>query len=207
MNTQRISLDLAKRTGNQQVTIAQGDYEGTTIVATVYDNGTKLAETGLTALFLMTLPDGEHYVRDTATYDDGVITYVVDEAHAASVHGYTDNAYFELHKGDQIVSTERFAVIVAPSAYDELDEGETYDAIIAQVIAELQAGLDELPDLIEAATNAASAALAATDAAALANEASARAESAVAHNVRIWFEYDEVDGVNLLTLCTTEGDD
>ena len=208
MNVQRISLDLAKRTGNQHVIIAQGDNEGTIIVATIYDNGTKLAETGLTAHFLMKLPDGLHYVRDEdASYDDGVVTYVVNEDYAASVAGFTDTAYFELHKGDQIVSTERFSVTVEPSAYDGMTAGETYDTIITQLLTTLQAGIDELPNLADAATSADSAALSATDAAALANEAAARAESAVAHSVKIWFEYQEVGDMNLLTLCTTEGDD
>ena len=149
MNIQRLSLDLAKRTGNQQVTIAQGDFEGTTIVAPIYDNGTLLAETGITAHFLMALPDGEHYVRDEANYEDGVVTYVVNEEYAASVAGYTDNAYFELRKGDQIVSTERFAVIVEPCAYDDLLPGETYDTEIQEAIDNLNEAVEGIPDVVE----------------------------------------------------------
>lgn len=209
MNTQRISLDLAKRTGNQQVTIAQGDFEGTTIIATVYDNGTKLAETGLSVFFLMALPDGEHYVRDDATYQDGVITYVVDESHAASVHGYTDNAYFELHKGNQVVSTERFAVIVAPCAYDGLDEGETYDTIIDQLIDAMSAATAAAIS----ATSAANTARAQTDiATASANEATAQANAAaddatlaaaqargaISANLRFSIDIVEIDGARRL---------
>lgn len=149
MNTQRISLDLSKRTGNQQIVIAQGDASGTTIVATIYDNGTKLAETGVTAQFLIELPDGKHYVRDNATYNAGVITYVCDESKVASVHGYTDNAYFTLTKGNTIVSTERFAVIVKPCAYDGMEVADSYDSAIQDAIDALDDAVAEMPDMVE----------------------------------------------------------
>ena len=149
MNTQRISLDLSKRTGTQQIVIAQGDASGTTIVATIYDNGTKLAETGVTAQFLIELPDGKHYVRDNATYNAGVITYVCDESKVASVHGYTDNAYFTLTKGNTIVSTERFAVIVKPCAYDGMEVGENYDTAIDEAIQALADAVADMPSTVE----------------------------------------------------------
>ena len=149
MNSQNISLDLSKRTDYQQIVLAQGDFEGTTIIATIYDNGTKLAETGITAYFVMELPDGEHYVRDDATYSNGVITYVVDETHVAAVHGFTDNAYFELHKGNQIASTERFAVIIEQCAYDDAEPGEVYDNAITAAIGRLDDAIAGLDDVVE----------------------------------------------------------
>ena len=149
MNTQRINLDLAKRTGNQMITLAQGDKSGTTIVATIYDNGTKLAETGVTAAFLIQLPDREHYVRDSATYSGGVVTYVCDESKVAAVDGYTDNAYFELKKGSTIVSTERFSVAVLPCAYDGMEPGESYDSAIQEAIDDLNDAIEAIPDTVE----------------------------------------------------------
>ena len=175
MNEQHLNLDLTKRFGHQQVVIAQGDVAGTTIIANIYDNGTKLAETGITAHFMIELPDGKHYVRDDAEYSNGVVTYVADESRVAAVEGYTDNAYFELRKGDTIVSTERFAVIVKPSAYDGMEPGETYDSVIEELI-------DELGDAIEgantAAENADTKAQLAETATAFTNEATAQANAA-----------------------------
>lgn len=175
MNAQTLNLDLAKQAGHQQVTIAQGDVAGTTIIANIYDNGTKLAETGVTAYFLMALPDGEHYVRDDAEYSNGTVTYVVDESRVAAVDGYTDNAYFELHKGSDIATTERFTVIVVPCAYDGMEPGETYDSVIEELI-------DELGDAIEgantAAENADTKAQLAETATAFTNEATAQANAA-----------------------------
>lgn len=175
MNTQRLSLDLAKRTGNQQVVIAQGDAAGTTIAATIYDNGTKLAESGVTAYFMMELPDGKHYARDSATYSNGVVTYVVDESHVATVDGYTDNAYFELHKGTTIASTERFAVIVKPSAYTDHEPAEDWDSAIAVLI---ESAAKAITDAQTALQNASAATSSANTAAGNANSAATSANTA-----------------------------
>lgn len=209
MNEQHLNLDLTKRSGHQQVIIAQGDAGGTVIVATIYDSGTKLAETGITAHFMIELPDGEHYVRDDAEYSNGVVTYVCDESRVAAVEGYTDNAYFELRKGDTIVSTERFAVIVKPSAYDGMEPGETYDSVIEELI-------DELGDAIEgantAAENADTKAQLAETATASTNEATAQANAAaedatlaaaqargaISANLRFSIDIVEIDGARRL---------
>ena len=211
MNTQRINLDLAKRTGNQQVTIAQGDAAGTTIVATIFDNGTKLAETGVTAQFLIALPDNRHYVRDDATYEDGVITYVCDESKVASVQGYTDNAYFELHKGDVVASTERFAVIVEPCAYDGKDEGETYDTEIEQALEAMATATGAATEAAGMATTATTAAntatgnannatTAANNAAEDATLAAAQARGAISANLRFSIDVVQIGGAKRLVI-------
>lgn len=143
MNIQQLNLDLSKKSGNQQVAVAQGDSAGTTIEATIYDNGTRLSETGVTAYFLMELPDRVHYVRSEAEYSDGVITYVADEEYVAAVDGYTDNAYFELHKDGDIVSTERFSVRIVPCAYDGKTPGESYDTEIEQALVEISLAVED----------------------------------------------------------------
>ena len=66
MNEQHLNLDLTKRFGHQQVVIAQGDVAGTTIIANIYDNGTKLAETGITAHFMIAPQASTHSERDSA---------------------------------------------------------------------------------------------------------------------------------------------
>lgn len=115
MNTQEIALDLSKAPMYaQMVTIGQGDSGGTTVVASVYDNGVAADLTGKTARFCMRLPRNAGYVRDTNCAVEGnEITYTFDEAHCASVAGRTDEAYFEILSGSTVVySTSRFKVMV-----------------------------------------------------------------------------------------------
>ena len=57
MNTQTLELDLSKHAGNQCVIVGQGDASGTTVKATIYDNGADAAITGHTAYFVALLPD------------------------------------------------------------------------------------------------------------------------------------------------------
>lgn len=200
MNTQCIDLDLNKRSGNQHIVIAQGDAAGTTIVATIYDGGTKLAETGVTAQFLIELPDGKHYIRDDATYSNGVITYVCDEAYVASVAGYTDNAYFELHKGAVIASTERFSIKVEPCAYDGLDVGETYDTLIDEALGDMADAITAAGTATTAASDAATAANGAASSANDAADAANRAAAAYTGAVRYYFDTVTIDGVQTFAL-------
>ena len=164
LNTKELSLDLGKRTSNQHVIIAQGDTHGTTIIATVYDHGVKLQDAGLEAYFVMLLPDNEHYVRDAATYDAGVITYTVNEAYAAAVEGYTPTAYFELRDGiTTVATTERFGVTVEECAYDGLEPAESWDSAIAQLVIDGAEAVNAVEDALEDARAATEAALAAAN--------------------------------------------
>lgn len=214
MNTYHLNLDLNKgplhtlRPNLGTVTLRQGDKQGCTITADLYDHGERFTQAGLLAYFVMELPDHAHYYRAPASYDAGTVSIVVDEEYAASVPGNTNNAYFELLSGSTVIaSTEQIRVTVMRDAREGKTAGETYDSEIAEA-------LDTLGDLNDAKNAANSAASDANDAARAANaagdwanEAAARAESAVAHNIKIWFDYDNVDGRNLLTLCTTEGEE
>ena len=130
MNVQTIELELSKeRALAQVVRIGQGDSDGTTIAATVYDGGVSAQLSGMSARFCMRLPDGTHYVRDSdCSVSGSQITYVVDEEHCASVHGKTEDAYFELVDGETVYSTSRFTVIVLRSAEDaDTSPAESWD--------------------------------------------------------------------------------
>ena len=213
MNTYHLKLDLNKGplhaldTDYGGITIRQGDKNGCTVIADLYDHGTKITTAGLTAFFVMDLPDHAHYYRASATYSSGTVSITIDERYAASVTGDTV-AYFELMQGSTVIaSTRSFKVLILPDAREGHTAGETYDT-------EIQEALDNLADLQEATEAASSAASDANDAATSANaaaywanEAAARAESAVAHNIKIWFDYQLVGGRKLLTLCTTEGEE
>ena len=150
MNTYNLKLDLNKGpTYNvgmaySGITLRQGDKRGCTVVAELYDHGTRFTEAGYTAYFVMGLPDREHYYREAATYSAGTATIIIDESLAASVAGDTV-AYFELTKGGATYSTQGIKVSVLKDARADKTPGETYDSRIEQAIQELEdaiAGID-----------------------------------------------------------------
>ena len=137
MNEQHITLDISKAAdASQVIRLGQGDRAGTTIVAEVYDNGVAFDLTDKDARFLMRLPTGSYYVRDSdCTVSGNVITYVVDEEHCCARAGFTDCAYFEVLVGMTVIaSTQRFGIEVLRSALDGADAGESYDTAIDDLI-------------------------------------------------------------------------
>ena len=145
MNTRTISLDIDKRHAvREPITIAQGDRNGTTIAATIYDGGTLVTTSGLSVRFRMRLPDGRHFYEKTATWNaaSGTATVTIDETQAASAPGTTSEAYFELLSGTTVIhSTSRFSVRVLRSATEGFDPATSY----SDRVEELLDDLDELP--------------------------------------------------------------
>lgn len=156
MNTYHIKLDLAKgytnSLGNDYggITLRQGDKQGCTIVADLYDHGERFTQSDLTAFFVMELPDRMHYYRAPATYSNGTVTITINEQQAASATGTSTNAYFELLDGDTVIaSTRSIKVLVLPDARGGKTAGETYDT-------EIEQALEDIADAIDAANEAAS---------------------------------------------------
>ncbi len=181
MNTQEITLDVSKAAGvTQVVRLGQGDSSGTTLAATIYDNGTALDTTGLAAHFVMLLPGGESYYRETATLSGNVATVTIDESYAAAVVGKTDVAYFELTDNDEVVcSTNRFTVLVLRSAIDGAEIAEEWDNAITDAITRGNSAANAATEAANTATTAAnSATSAAEDATEAATDALAAAEEA-----------------------------
>ena len=159
MNTQRIALDVSKAaTPAPVVRIGQGDASGTTIVATVYDNGVAADLSGMSAVFCMRLPNGRNYVRDPRCDVSGsTVTYVVDESHCAAVAGSTDEAYLEILQGGSLVySTQRFRVVVLRSVLDGAVPTESWDTAIDALIRRGDAAVDRANAAAEAAEDVAS---------------------------------------------------
>lgn len=136
MNTFSIVLDLDKSIPRKPPTVRlrQGDSDGTTISAQIFDHGTALSATVSACDFVMRLPDSTHYYRKSATYSGGVATVLVDETQAASVTGNTALAYFQLTVGTSTYSTGAFTVFVEPDALDNATPPDSYDDAIEQVI-------------------------------------------------------------------------
>lgn len=182
MNVRDIALDVSKeRQSFRPVVIGQGDSGGTTIRATVYDDGAIVDLSGMTARFMMRLPGGAGYMEDgSCTVDGGVITYVVDETYAASRAGSSDDAYFAIYAGgERIYSTSRFSVKVLRAAADGAEPAEPWVNLVDRWLERATSALDELDAASRAATTAA------TDAATYANTEGRTAANAAASVVAV----------------------
>ena len=176
MNTQTLELDVSKpQTSGNVIRIGQGESGGTTIKATIYDNGSALTLTNYTANLIVRLPDKVHYYRSSATVSGSTVTHKCDESKLASVAGYTDEAYFEFANGGTTIQTERFALDILRSALTNAQAGTSYDNRIEQMLKEGKAATTAANS---AATKATSAASSATTAAGTANTAATTANSA-----------------------------
>jgi hypothetical protein len=145
MNIQDIQLDINKSPSvGKWVTIGQGDKGGTTIRATVYDNGAAAALAGMSARFEMRMPNATYFEDTNCTVSGNVITYVVDESHAALYAGGGSEAYFALYDGDTaIYSTERFHVRVARAASDGANPGRAWTNGIQEWLDDASDTLDD----------------------------------------------------------------
>lgn len=176
MNVQTIELDVNKRgCGNNCIRIAQGEGGGTTIKALIYDNGGELSMSGYSAFLVARLPDRIHYYRGSATVSGNTITYVCDESKLASVPGYTDEAYFEIVKGDFLAQTERFALDILRSAKEGQQPAQSWDNAIDDLIKRGETAVKSSEAAVTAANGAASKA---NTAAAKADTATGKANAA-----------------------------
>lgn len=176
-----LSLDLNRRDVFGEVRICQGDSKGTTIDADIRDDGALFDLTGCSARFMMKLPDGTHYFADAATVDvaKSQVHYTFGEEKAAAVAGVTQDAYFEISRGDDVIaSTSRFTVRVLPSAKDGAQPGEDWDNAVDELIQAASGAAATIASAQAAATAATSAASAANTAAESTASAASAATSA-----------------------------
>lgn len=183
LNTQTIELDVAKPLGNRQIVrVAQGDDEGCTLKALLYDNGAELSLTNTSVYLVVKLPDKFHYYMDKCTVSGNTATIALNEEKLCSVPGFTDEAYFEVTKNSQTSSTERFCVDILPSALDGHEPAEDWNNAIQKLIKDGSAAVNSAntaaTNATKAASSANSAASAATDAASSADSAASSATSA-----------------------------
>lgn len=189
MNVQTLDLDIGKRGNGQCIRIGQGDSGGTTITATIYDNGSAIDLTGTTVELVVRLPDRIHYYRGECTVSGSTAMHVCDESKLAAVPGFTDEAYFTVTVSGSTFSTERFALDIVRSATDGLAPAESYDGKIERIISDGSAAVSAANDAAAKATSAASSATSAaeaanksassnTDAATAATEAATKANAA-----------------------------
>lgn len=144
MNVFEIALDVDKRDNKEVVYLRQGDVNGTTIKATLRDHDIPMDGGEYTAAFCMTLPDRKTYYWTEATYEEGVVSVVVDERIAAAVPGATNNAYFELYEGDELkYTTASFIVRIRPAASEVGQAAQSYDLRVEQIMEELREAIEK----------------------------------------------------------------
>lgn len=156
MNTWNVALDVNKRaTATAPIVLSQGDKRSTQIVAKITDHGSDITTSGLTARFVMRLPDGRHFYRSGETTDGttnpscswnlstSTATVTLLDEKAASAVGTTHECYFELLSGSTVVhSTGRFTIRVLRSATAGFNPATSYDDELEGIIEELQDIID-----------------------------------------------------------------
>lgn len=151
MNVFDLSLDLNKSRNVNPIRLRQGDLNGTTIRALVFDHGALADLSGTTARWVMRLPGGEEYYRKAATVDATActVTVEVDETQAASVSGRC-RGYFQILDGSTVIaSTGDVLVEVLPDALEGATVAESYDSAIQDAIDDLNDAIEAIPDTVE----------------------------------------------------------
>ena len=126
-----------------EIRIGQGDKDGTTLVANIYDNGEPFTLTNYTVRFAMRLPFDMAYYSVVGTVSGNTATFAIDESYAASVAGVTEVAYVEVLSGTTIIcSTNRIRVVCLESAYENVDPAHLWDNGVEQFLEDAQDTLD-----------------------------------------------------------------
>ena len=209
MNTQSIALDVSKQPQTLPVVyLGQGDLNGTTLAASIFDGGQALSLTGHTVRFVMRLPGDDGYYSVAGTVSGNVATFNIDETYACAVAGVTDKAYVEVLTGLTVIaSTNRIRVVVLDGAREGVEPSEAhYDEITAAANLANNAATAATTAATgaNAANNAATAAAsAANSAASAANTAAAEAHDAaeaVVSNVHCFYTTETIGNVEQLVL-------
>ena len=144
MNEQRFTLDVSKEPAVLPVLyLGQGDKNGTTLVAELYDNGVALSASGYVPSFEMRLPGGKAYYKVDGTLSGNVATIPIDETYAAAVAGRACTAYVSLKSGGNVVSTTRMNVAVLESATNDVNPGQAYENGVEEFLEDAQEQLDQ----------------------------------------------------------------
>ena len=137
MNEQYMALDVSKEPAYPPaIYLGQGDKSATTLITSIYDNGEPLDMSGnVTVKLIMRSPDDLSYYEVGGTIDGSTATFLIDETYAASVSGTTDTAYVEVNfRNLEIVSTNRFRVVILESAEEGVDPSRAYHNGIFEAI-------------------------------------------------------------------------
>lgn len=134
MNIQAVSLDVTKKPNALPVIrLRQGDKNGTTIVASIFDDGEPLPLSGKAVKFAMQSPDGAAYYDVDGSTSGNVATFEIDETYACAITGVTDKAYVKVLEGTTVIcSTNRILVVIFESAEEGADPEQSYSSGIAE---------------------------------------------------------------------------
>lgn len=137
ISTQRVKLDINKQASMQVIRLGQGDKNGTTLIAELYDGGSPYNLSGKTARFTMRTPDRRSsYSVNASSTSNNTATFNIDERYAAGVAGTTDVAYIEVLSGSTVIcSTSRMRVICLQSATEGVSPSQMHDNGLDAAIA------------------------------------------------------------------------
>lgn len=157
MNVHEINLDVSKQPAVTPVLhLGQGDKNGTTLQASIYDDGVPLSLSGKSVRFAMRSPNGQAYYEVNGTVSGNVATFQINEEYAAGIAGTTDVAYVEVLEGSTVVcSTNRFRVVILESAQEGADPEQAYSNGIFEAIDDAHEAADDARDAAEEAREAA----------------------------------------------------
>lgn len=157
MNVNDLNLDVSKQPAVTPVLyLGQGDKNGTTLQASIYDDGSPLPLAGKSVRFAMRSPNVQAYYEVNGTVSGNVATFQINEEYAASIAGTTDVAYVEVLEGSTVVcSTNRFRVVVLESAQDGADPEQAYSNGIMEAIDDAHDAAADARDAAEEAREAA----------------------------------------------------
>ena len=144
MNVQTIQLDVTKAPSTLPVIrLRQGDRNGTTVRAELYDDGEPLQLAGYDVKFCMRVPEDWGYYEVDGYATGNVATFLIDETYAAGNSGKTDTAYVEVLDGEDVIySTGNVHVVVLPSATEGGQAG-TYTNGVERFIEESEQRVDD----------------------------------------------------------------
>ena len=151
MNTHELNLDVSKQPAVVPVLyLGQGDKNGTTLQASIYDDGVPLSLSGKSVRFEMRAPGDSAYYEVNGTVSSNVATFAIDETYAAAICGATDTAYVEVLQGTTVIcSTNRFRIVVLPNAQEGVDPSHAWTNGVEEFLDDAQDQIDEAVDQAE----------------------------------------------------------
>ena len=111
------TLDIDKPHDTRRtIYIGGGDKNGTRLTCPIYSNGERMTLTGGTVRFCMRKPHGLGTYESTGSVSSNQAVITIDEQQAADVLGVTDDAFLQVEKDGETLSTERLRVVILKGA-------------------------------------------------------------------------------------------
>lgn len=132
----------------EPIYLREGENDGTKIIGRIYDDAKPLNVKGYSVVFKLTNP-AKMYVDVPGTIEnaeDGTVSVIVNHD-MTDYRGTIQTAYFELSKGEEIVTTNDVAIKVLASNDLSDDQRRKYETTIDKLVQRLEALTKEFKDV------------------------------------------------------------